>query len=233
MGAASLIILQARTSSTRLPGKVLLDFHGLPLAVLAARRAGNRGGRVVVATSVEPSDDELARVLADHGLTVVRGPLDDVLGRFVLALGDHPGMAPVVRLTADNVLPDGDLIAEVLTAFEDRHLDYLTTTGDGSGLPHGCSVEVTRAGHLRVAHDRATSAHDREHVTPWVRSRYGVIVHTRHAGLGMETVRATIDTPEDWTAMHGSVPEGADLVSLGWRAWAESLAVSARTVPLT
>ncbi|MFN4288528.1 MAG: aldo/keto reductase [Brevundimonas sp.] len=225
---APLVILQARTSSRRLPGKVLMDFHGLPLAVLAARRAASRGARVVLATSLEASDDALAETAHAHGLPVVRGPLDDVLGRFILALGDAPDAAPVVRLTADNVLPDGALIAEVVAELDARQSQYLTTTADGSGLPYGCSVEVTRAGHLRAAHAAASTAHEREHVTPWVRERFGVQVFDRYAGLGMEDVRATIDTPEDFALMHASVPDGADLKTLGWLEWARHLS---RCVP--
>lgn len=58
-----LVIIQARTGSRRLPGKALLDFHGVPFAVLTALRAGNQGARMVVATSDLPSDDALAALL--------------------------------------------------------------------------------------------------------------------------------------------------------------------------
>ena len=73
------VVLQARTSSTRLPGKVLLPVCGMPIVVLAAKRAARDGLDVVVATSNDPSDDNLAATIQQHGLKCLRGALDDVL----------------------------------------------------------------------------------------------------------------------------------------------------------
>src|SRR5690349_24219800 len=101
------VVMQARTSSSRLPGKAMLPIAGVPMVVLAARRAGNQGHQVVVATSDESSDDDLADLCESDGLAVVRGPLDDVLGRFVIASEDLDDADVIVRLTADNVVPDG------------------------------------------------------------------------------------------------------------------------------
>lgn len=221
-----LVILQARTGSRRLPGKALLDFHGLPLAVLAARRAGNRGARVVVATSDDTSDDALAGTLRRHAITVIRGPLDDVLGRFLLALGDTPDAAPVVRLTGDNILPDGALIADVLTDFEARGLDYVTTNDPASGLPYGCSVEVTRAGHLRRAAAQANTTHEREHVTPAIRARFGVRFFTGHASHGCGHLRSTVDCLDDYLTLHRATPAGPDLTLWPLLDWLGYLKIS-------
>ncbi len=83
-----LAILQARMSSSRLPGKVLLPLAGAPMIVRQIERVrrARRIDRLVVATSDDPSDDELARTLAAAGVAVHRGPLDDVLARFIGAL---------------------------------------------------------------------------------------------------------------------------------------------------
>jgi spore coat polysaccharide biosynthesis protein SpsF (cytidylyltransferase family)/aryl-alcohol dehydrogenase-like predicted oxidoreductase len=218
-----LVILQARTGSQRLPGKALLDFHGLPLSVLAARRAGNRGARVIVATSHDPSDDALAATLLSHGIDTARGSLVDVLGRFVHALGDMPDAAPVVRLTGDNILPDGTLIADVLSVFERRGLDYITTTHQASGLPYGCAVEITRAGHLRRAAAEARTAHEREHVTPAIRARFGVEVFTDHAAQDAGRLRSTIDCLDDYQALHRTIPAETKLTDLPWQDWVERL----------
>lgn len=218
-----LVIVQARTGSRRLPGKALLNFHGRPLAILAAIRAGNRGARVVLATSEKPSDDALAALVLQHGITLVRGPLENVLARFEQALGTEPDDAPVVRLTADNLLPDGDLIAEVVEMFQAKNLDYVSTSDDTSGLPYGCSVEVTRAGHLRRASREARTVHEQEHVTPFIRRRFGNTVFTGHAALGCGHLRATIDCLDDFEALHHATPAGADLEQLSWRTWVEHL----------
>src|SRR5579864_8401602 len=92
-------IIQARMSSIRLPGKALLPVAGYPSAVLAALRAGNLGDEVVVATSNHSSDDSLAAQLSSHNIRVFRGPLDDVLGRYYLAVATLPDDCIVVRLT--------------------------------------------------------------------------------------------------------------------------------------
>jgi spore coat polysaccharide biosynthesis protein SpsF len=67
-------ILQARTTSTRLPRKALLRVEGFAVPVLAALRAGNRGMETIVATSDDASDDELATVARSHNLTALRPP---------------------------------------------------------------------------------------------------------------------------------------------------------------
>ncbi len=219
-----LVVIQARTNSRRLPGKALLDFRGIPLVILAARRAGNLGARVTIATSDSASDDALAACAQSHGITVVRGPLDNVLERFVLATGAEPDDAPVVRLTADNVLPDGGLIAEVLRAFEDGSLDYITTgDGDASGLPYGCAVEVTRVGHLRCAARHAQTLHDQEHVTPFIRRRFGATTFTQYAALRAGHLRTTIDCLDDYIALYQATPADADLTCLPWRSWVDHM----------
>ncbi|MFM8375015.1 MAG: cytidylyltransferase domain-containing protein, partial [Phenylobacterium sp.] len=101
-------ILQARMSSSRLPGKVLKPLLGQPMILRQVERLRRcrELDRIVVATSLDPSDDILAETLAEAGLETVRGPLDDVLGRFVLA-ADQLGLeGDIVRLTADCPLAD-------------------------------------------------------------------------------------------------------------------------------
>src|SRR6267378_5723685 len=101
--STALVVVQARMSSSRLPGKSLLPVGGHPVAVLCAKRAANKGHRVVVAISNDARDDPLARALDAAGVALVRGSLDDVLARFVEATRHLPKDALVVRLTADNV----------------------------------------------------------------------------------------------------------------------------------
>ena len=151
----SVVVLQARTNSKRLPAKVLLDFKGVPLVVLAARRAGNTGRPVLVATSSKASDNALAETLECFEQPYFRGDLEDVLQRFVAALRGYDDDTLVFRLTADNVVPDGHLLDEIEDDFMARGLDYLTSSTATSGLPYGTSVEVMRLSSLRDA-DKAT-----------------------------------------------------------------------------
>lgn len=194
----AILLLQARTNSSRLPGKVLLPVAGMPLVVLAARRAGNSGHPVVVLTSIEPTDDALCRVLSEWGVDFFRGDLDNTLKRFVDALKGEPDEKVIVRLTGDNVFPDGEFIDRLLVDFENKSVAYLCCTGSESGLPYGVSAEVTRVKHLREAHNETTSKFDREHVTPWVVSNYGQQYFECYRYLGMAQYRCTVDTLDDY-----------------------------------
>lgn len=195
---ASVVVLQARTGSTRLPAKVLLPVQGVPLAVLAALRAANTGRHVVVATSTEPDDDVLAETLARHGLSVYRGSLHNTLARMTDALATYADDTVVVRLTADNVFPDGHLIDEIEADFLGRGLDYLACNGVASGLPYGVSVEITRLRHLRDAARATTQAHDLEHVTPFVIRQFGATYFDKYKALGKGHYRCTVDLYEDY-----------------------------------
>lgn len=192
------ILLQARTNSSRLPGKVLLPVAGVPLVVLAARRAANSGHEVVVVTSQESSDDVLCEVLGCWGVKFFRGDLNDTLKRFVVALENAHDNQIVVRLTGDNVFPDGNFIDDLLRDYKQREIAYLTCIGELSGLPYGVSAEVTRVKYLREANKKAVKSFDREHVTPWVAKKYGKNFFTIYQGLGMHQWRCTVDTLSDY-----------------------------------
>lgn len=197
----SVVVLQARTNSKRLPAKVLLDFKGVPLVVLAARRAGNTGRPVLVATSSEASDNALAETLECFEQPYFRGDLEDVLQRFVAALRGYDDDTLVFRLTADNVVPDGHLLDEIEDDFMARGLDYLTSSTATSGLPYGTSVEVMRLSSLRDADKATREAFDREHVTPWIRRKYGEANFTKRASLCMGLYRCTVDCFDDYVFM--------------------------------
>lgn len=221
------LLLQARTNSSRLPAKVLLPVGGVPLVVLAARRAGNAGLPVKVVTSRESSDDLLCDVLATWAIDYFRGELDDTLKRFVDAIEGMADDHVIVRLTGDNVFPDGEFIDEMLQDFEQRGLAYLGCGGELSGLPYGVSAEVTRVGCLREAHRETDSRFDREHVTPWIIARYGRAYFERYRPLGMAHYRCTVDTLDDYQSVarlfaHSNQSEREPLGSLLERLKAES-----------
>src|SRR3989442_13491337 len=102
-----LAIIQARTSSTRLPGKFLADIVGAPMLLRVAQRVrkARRVNDVLIATSTASSDDAIAHCCGVHGLNCFRGHLDDVLDRFYQA-ARSAGADSVVRITADCPLMD-------------------------------------------------------------------------------------------------------------------------------
>jgi len=193
------VIVQARMSSSRLPGKALLPLGGLSAVVLAAKRASNKGLPLVVATSTDPSDDPLVRELGRHKIAVYRGPLTDVLARFV---GACQAMRPedlVVRLTADNVFPDGSMIEETIAELLRRKSEYLTTMHSTSPLPYGMAVEVFTVKVLRDAAKEGFSSEDREHVTPWMKRQFSNAGFVPKSWkLNASRLRCTLDDLEDY-----------------------------------
>lgn len=220
----SVAILQARTSSVRLPAKVLLPVAGIPLVVLAARRASNSGRDIIVATSQDPNDDRLAETIENYNLTCFRGSLDNTLERVVEALAAYQDDTIVFRLTGDNVFPDGALLDELEQDFQNRTLDYLCCNGEPSGLPYGLSVEVTRLQHLREAHHTTTDDHDREHVTPYIRRKFGETFFSKYKTRNQGTLRCTIDTLEDYLRVQNVFRSLSDPVTVPWADLVERLA---------
>ena len=208
-----MILLQARTTSSRLPAKVLLPVGGLPIAVVCARRAANTGREVIVATSDLPSDDLLAATLDDHGVRCFRGDLDNVLKRFVDAIAGLPGDEIVVRLTADNLFPDGAFIDVMVETYQRERCEYLTCGVPESGLPYGMAVEVMRARHLREALALTADAEDLEHVTPYVRRKYGDYPFVALSHRGMTDWRCTVDTLDDYLKVTGLLRVAGDPVT--------------------
>jgi len=205
-------VLQARTNSSRLPGKALLPIKGMPLAVLAAKRAANTGRDIIIATSLEPSDDGLVALIQSYGLKCFRGSLENTLDRVVNALSAYNDQTIVFRLTADNVFPDGALLDEVEQEFLDNELEYLCCNGEHSGLPYGMSVEVTRLVHLREAAANSICAFDQEHVTPYVIRKFGATYFQKYKGLKKGHFRCTIDCLDDYLGIQMVFSDVDDLV---------------------
>lgn len=193
-------ILQARMSSSRLPGKVLRPLLGQPMILRQVERLRRcrELDRIVVATSRDPSDDILAETLVQAGLETVRGPLDDVLGRFVLAADQLELQGDIVRLTADCPLADPGVIDACIALRREGGFDY-ASNGQVRTYPRGLDVEVFTAGALRRAGAEATSPYDREHVTPWI---YGPGTPFRLGSLvrspDLSAFRWTVDLPADF-----------------------------------
>ena len=161
----TIAILQARMSSSRLPGKVLADVDGIPMIQRQIERVlkANLVDQLVVATSTEPSDDPLADFLADIGQDYYRGTLDNVLNRFVQIL-DSSEFETCVRLTGDCPLADWNVIDQVISKFKVSDVDYCSNTLKRT-FPRGLDVEVVRSSVLLELGASATNPLDLEHVT--------------------------------------------------------------------
>ncbi|KAA0234482.1 MAG: 3-deoxy-manno-octulosonate cytidylyltransferase [Acidimicrobiales bacterium] len=203
-------IIQARMGSTRLPGKVLRGLGGRSVLGWVVRAADESRAfdRVVVATTTLDEDDAVESEASALGVEAVRGPVDDVLSRFLL-LVDAGSADPLVRLTADCPLLDPAVIAMVVGAFDAGDVDYLSTTHPRS-LPRGLDVEAFSADTLRKAGEMADGT-DRVHVTsciyrnPVVFKTAGLIFHPR-----ADDLRVTLDTPADAELIEAVVAQLGD-----------------------
>jgi spore coat polysaccharide biosynthesis protein SpsF len=192
-------ILQARMSSTRLPGKVMKPLAGAPMIErqIERLRRCETLDRLVVATSDDPSDDPLATHLQGLGVEVFRGPLHDVLGRFVGAVEALGIDGDVVRLTADCPLADPQVIDAGVRLRASLGVDYVSN-GRKPTYPHGLDMEVFTRDALLAAGREATDPYDREHVTPYLyRSGRFSLGHLQQQ-KDESRLRWTVDTPEDY-----------------------------------
>jgi spore coat polysaccharide biosynthesis protein SpsF len=195
-----LAVLQARMSSTRLPGKVLKPLAGAPMVLrqIERLRRARRLDRLVVATSTEASDDPLAEALGGAGVEVFRGPLDDVLARFVGVLDAWPA-EHVVRLTADCPLADPEAVDATVALHLETGGDYTSNTPETFAWPKGLDVEVITAEALRRT-AQAPTPEAREHVTwdVWTRPQSWRIAWLKSARADDGDIRWTVDTPDDY-----------------------------------
>jgi glutamate-1-semialdehyde 2,1-aminomutase/spore coat polysaccharide biosynthesis protein SpsF len=194
------VVVQARMSSSRFPGKMLATIRGVPLAVWVCKRAAEAKlvDVVVLATSAESSDDPLARTVEQAGFRVFRGSLDDVLERFAGAARSVDADI-VVRVTGDCPLMDPDLLDEMLHVFSRNEHDYLSNVSPPT-FPDGLDLEIMRMQALESAARKARTKHDREHVTPYLRQ------HPEELAVGNYT-----NPRGDESRLHWSVDEPRDL----------------------
>lgn len=219
-------VLQARMSSTRLPGKVMRPILGEPMIgrQIERLRRAQRLDAIMVATSVDPSDDVIADYCAALGLGCWRGPLDDVLARFIGALGAAGTPKTFVRLTADCPLADPALIDRCIEAHAASGADYTYNSKDWT-FPKGLDVEVCETAALQRAARESADPYDHEHVTPYIYRHpelFALNAVTRDPPL---RYRWTVDTPEDFafvTAVYAALyPAKPDFDSddiLAWQA---------------
>jgi len=194
-------IIQARTGSTRLPGKVLKKVLGKPLLEYQVERVkrAKTVEAVIVATTENERDDPIVRLCRELSVPVYRGPEEDVLARYYeTAVRFHAD--PVVRLTADCPIIDPAVIDRVVACYvrNQGKYDYVSNTLERT-YPRGMDTEVVSFRALKRAFEEAKDPASREHVTAYIyrhpdRFRIGKVSHpadeSRH--------RWTVDTGEDF-----------------------------------
>jgi spore coat polysaccharide biosynthesis protein SpsF len=197
----TVIIVQARMTSTRLPGKVLMQVLGKPLLAYQIERLQRvkLADEVVIATTVNETDDPIVALCQQLSTLYFRGSESDVLARYYGAATAHQADI-VVRVTSDCPLIDPQIIDQCLQVFRDHRTEYdYVSNCLTRSYPRGMDTEVFSFAVLKQAFLEAEAVADREHVTPFI---YG---HPEQFHLKQVTAledlsqhRWTVDTPEDF-----------------------------------
>jgi len=194
----NLVVLQARMSSTRLPGKVMTQINGYPMIYWEISRISKAKlvNKIVVAISDQSSDDILADYLDSIHQEYIRGSLDNVLSRYVKAEEIYNPSA-IIRLTADCPLVMPELIDQYLEIFHKKDFEYLSNTIELS-YPDGLDIEIIAPGIFKKLLEFSLSKEEKEHVTLGIYSRkdkfrtYNVSNKTN-----ISQFRWTVDTSDD------------------------------------
>lgn len=209
------IVIQARMSSTRLPGKVLkplpmncadtdkapIDNDARPVVRIVYERCQmvNRANVVVLATSTDATDDMLVDYLEDIEAVYTRGSLSNVLERFYNVAVEHK-LETIVRITSDCPFVQPELIDSMLLAFAKAECDYMSNVLDRT-FPHGLDMEVFSFEALKRAYNETNSDYDREHVTPYL-YKYGFFktenFTAKNPLIKHPELRITLDTAYDY-----------------------------------
>lgn len=194
-------IIQARTGSSRLPGKVLLPLSGRPMLgrVVERTRQAKTIDEVVVATTDQPADTEIADLCRAEDWPVFAGSEHDVLDRYYKAASEHRAEL-VVRITSDCPMIDADVIDAVVQKYMDYPAaDYVSCILPPRTYPRGLDVEAFPFEVLARTWREAKRAPCREHVTRYIHRQphrftlRGVFSPTDYSNL-----RWTVDTEEDF-----------------------------------
>jgi len=217
----TIAIIQARMSSSRLPGKVLMDINGLPMlawVIERARRAKSLDG-VVVATTTDPSDDAIQDFCRQHGYPVTRGSLVDVLDRYYESATAVQANT-IVRLTADCPLMDPDLIDELVDKFTQAGVDFAADRLPPPWkrtYPIGLDIEIVTFQALERAWIEAVEPFEREHVMPYFydqEGRFHILVVDHIPDYG--SLRWTVDTAEDLAMLRRITAHFSPRIDFSW-----------------
>lgn len=185
-------------SSTRLPGKVLLPLAEVPSLhhIVSRIQSCKTLDKVVVATSIDPSDDAIEMLCKESNFDLYRGSLLDVLDRYYQCAKTE-NASTIVRITSDCPVIDPVVVDAVITGFLAGGYDYYALTGE---FPDGLDCEVISFGALEKAWGNSILPSEREHVCPYIHTSHKSEFKTGGLELftGLQHMRWTLDELSDY-----------------------------------
>ena len=198
-------IIQARMSSTRLPGKVLKEINGRAMISLMVERVqkAKSVNKVILVTSTDPSDDAVEALCRSENILYYRGSLDDVMDRYYQA-AVRSRAKTVVRLTGDCPLIDPKMIDNMMEVYKTGKYDYVAnTTPPDWTVPEGMDVEIFSFKNLKKLWTETKKPSDREHVTfPFWNNPDLFSVYKYNLDRDLSKYRLTVDYPEDFEVIN-------------------------------
>jgi spore coat polysaccharide biosynthesis protein SpsF len=219
--------IEARMGSRRLPGKVLKEVAGMPMLALQIERCRRAKtiDDVIVATTVNSSDEPIVELCQRMNVPYYRGSEQDVLGRIVET---HKKFKTdlIVELTGDNPLQDPELVDECVNFYLANDFDYVCNSGPNRRYPDGMNVQVFSADILSLSALKTTTPAEREHVSKYIYSSGNYKVHyidtPKRENLDWPELSFTVDTEpefrfvkevaESFPHVHFSLDEMLDLL---------------------
>lgn len=199
----TLIILQARMSSSRLPNKVLMPILGIPMLSHQIARISQvkTPHKLIVATSEQVNDDAIEKLCQKLNTYCFRGSLDDVLGRYyqtAQAYNKIDNIKNIVRVTGDCPLIDSDIIDKIIELYRSTNVDYCSNCAPAT-LPDGLDVEVFSLAALEKMYLLAKKPSEREHVTSFIRNNPELFTTTNYCHTpDLSHYRWTVDEATDF-----------------------------------
>jgi spore coat polysaccharide biosynthesis protein SpsF len=197
----TVIIVQARMASTRLPGKIMKEVLGKTLLEHQIERLHRvkQADKLVIATTDHGEEQPIVDLCERLGVDSFRGSEKDVLSRYYGAATQY-GADMVVRITSDCPLIDPAVVDGVIDHFQRRHseVDYASNTFPELTYPRGMDTEVFSYRALKEAYQEAVDLPEREHVTIFIKrrpERYRIVNLPYRQDVSRH--RWTVDTPED------------------------------------
>jgi spore coat polysaccharide biosynthesis protein SpsF len=195
------IILQARMGSTRFPQKVMKPIQGKPMIQLQIERlmAAEGVDEIILATTVNPSDDILCDLAKELKINYYRGSELDVLDRFYRT-ADLYSIDNIVRCNADCPLIDPLVVSSVINAYKNNlpNYDYVSNILIPS-FPVGMHTEIFKFEALKEAHHNSVDPLEREHVTPYIYRRANIFsLNNISCKTDLSSYRLTVDYEVDF-----------------------------------
>jgi len=195
------VIIQARMSSSRLPGKQLADIEGKPMLQRVIERVKQVpmlnepaiSSQIIVATTDNPQDEAICQLAAKCGVKCYKGSERDVLDRFYQAATLYQANT-IVRISGDCPLIDPQIINDALVFFIYGGYDYVTNR---PSYIDGMDTEVFRYSILDRAWRMAKSKYDREHVTPYIQRSKKLKIGRMLYEINLPDLKLSVDEPKD------------------------------------